>query len=311
MKAVSPTIFTKFLIRVALTLATFCLGHTSFAVHFSSDSISAVASPSTSELKTTDGTGFPEFNRTYFLLGDTVEALPVKRGWSREKKKFVWSAAGAVATFGLGLAAYHWVDEPLKEFVQRNATPFTRDISETIEPFGTSERLHATFGSLFMVGLVTKNRKLRQVATISLASYYLNSMMTSQLKKTFRRARPLYAEDNDEFNGPASSYEYASLPSSHTSNAFATATAVATIYRDKGWVPPVAYGIATLVGLSRIHDNAHWASDVIAGAAVGYVSAKVTHWTYFQLKDRLQGNKWQFFPNVGKGSASLSATLQF
>jgi membrane-associated phospholipid phosphatase len=32
---------------------------------------------------------------------------------------------------------------------------------------------------------------------------------------------------------------------------------------------PVLYGGATLVGLSRIYDDKHWASDVIMGAAVG------------------------------------------
>ena len=29
------------------------------------------------------------------------------------------------------------------------------------------------------------------------------------------------------------------------------------------------YGAASLTGVSRIYNNAHWASDVIAGAAIG------------------------------------------
>src|SRR4029078_5561166 len=65
-----------------------------------------------------------------------------------------------------------------------------------------------------------------------------------------------------------------SLPSANTSNAFTTSTVFATMYANKKWVPPLAYGLATLVGFSRIYNNAHWASDVMAGAAVGFLSAK-------------------------------------
>jgi membrane-associated phospholipid phosphatase len=36
----------------------------------------------------------------------------------------------------------------------------------------------------------------------------------------------------------------------------------------------LAYGIATLTALSRVNDNAHWASDVFFGAIIGYFTAK-------------------------------------
>jgi membrane-associated phospholipid phosphatase len=34
-------------------------------------------------------------------------------------------------------------------------------------------------------------------------------------------------------------------------------------------VPVVSYSVASLVGLSRIYDNKHWITDVVAGAAIG------------------------------------------
>jgi membrane-associated phospholipid phosphatase len=34
-------------------------------------------------------------------------------------------------------------------------------------------------------------------------------------------------------------------------------------------VAPIKYGGATLVGVSRMYNNRHWASDVIIGAAIG------------------------------------------
>jgi membrane-associated phospholipid phosphatase len=36
----------------------------------------------------------------------------------------------------------------------------------------------------------------------------------------------------------------------------------------------LAYSIATLTALGRINSNAHWASDVFLGSAIGFFTAK-------------------------------------
>jgi hypothetical protein len=52
---------------------------------------------------------------------------------------------------------------------------------------------------------------------------------------------------------------------------------------DEVWVAPVAYGLAGLVAWSRLNDNAHWTSDVVVGAGVGYAVGKlVTHFSPFR-----------------------------
>jgi len=35
-------------------------------------------------------------------------------------------------------------------------------------------------------------------------------------------------------------------------------------------VPIVSYGMATLIGFSRITENRHWTTDVVAGALLGF-----------------------------------------
>lgn len=66
-----------------------------------------------------------------------------------------------------------------------------------------------------------------------------------------------------------------SFPSGHTSAAFASAT---SLYMSYGWTWGVpAFFISTFVGLERMAENAHWASDVWTGAALGIFWARATH----------------------------------
>ncbi len=63
-----------------------------------------------------------------------------------------------------------------------------------------------------------------------------------------------------------------SFPSGHTSSSFLAATIVDDLYGSKIGVP--AYLLAGLTGLSRIHDNKHYLSDVIFGASLGIALGK-------------------------------------
>lgn len=58
-----------------------------------------------------------------------------------------------------------------------------------------------------------------------------------------------------------------SFPSGHTSSAFTTAASLQNAYGSK--VGGVAFGIAGAISASRIQQEAHWFSDVVAGATLG------------------------------------------
>ncbi len=79
-------------------------------------------------------------------------------------------------------------------------------------------------------------------------------LLTVFLKETIRRDRP-------------GSENHQSMPSGHSSTAFATATSLTYAYGFKAAV--VAYPVALTVALSRMADDVHWFSDVVAGAFIG------------------------------------------
>ena len=64
--------------------------------------------------------------------------------------------------------------------------------------------------------------------------------------------------------------DFASLPSGHTTTAFATLVAVGALFPR---ARPFLWGFALLIAVSRIAVTAHFVSDVLAGAAVGALGA--------------------------------------
>lgn len=72
---------------------------------------------------------------------------------------------------------------------------------------------------------------------------------------------------------------YNSFPSGHTVTAFVGAEMLRREYGSE--YPAVAiagYTVATGVGLLRMYNNRHWASDVLAGAGVGILSVSLMYW---------------------------------
>ena len=56
---------------------------------------------------------------------------------------------------------------------------------------------------------------------------------------------------------------------------------------SRRWLAPLLYGGAALVGASRVYENEHWASDVLAGAAIGTFSG----WKVVRYNHAHPGNR--------------------
>jgi membrane-associated phospholipid phosphatase len=112
---------------------------------------------------------------------------------------------------------------------------------------------------LLLVGQKSDDRRFRSF-TYSLAQgYVINQSIVLGLKTTVGSQRP---------NGENSM----SFPSGHTAGAFTWATTVSHYYGLKAGIP--AYLAATYVGFARLDDRAHRLTDVVAGAAIGYIVGK-------------------------------------
>jgi membrane-associated phospholipid phosphatase len=108
-------------------------------------------------------------------------------------------------------------------------------------------------------GKVGRQPKVVHLGVDLLRAQIVAQTITFGMKYSIRRERP------DGSSGFA-------FPSGHASVTFASAT---VLQRHLGWRAALpTYSVASYVAASRMHENRHFLSDVIFGAAVGIVSGR-------------------------------------
>lgn len=141
--------------------------------------------------------------------------------------------------------------------------------------------------SLNALGIKGKNNFGNRTALV-LKSFLLNDLIVNNLKGWTGTERP---------NGRMRSF-----PSGHTSFAFAMAHFMHKEYGEQSiWYSIGAYSCATTVGLMRVSKNAHWISDVVAGAGIGMLSTELVYLTHLYKWDNEHIKNFDIFPfKVGR-----------
>lgn len=207
-----------------------------------------------------------KFNLTYITSywhdGKIIVSEPFR--WKAKQ----WSVFAGVVS--VSVVAYVY-DKEIYDFFQRNRNETTDVISNyAIEPWGSGLYSLPLLAGIYFTGI--KNDRHRNVALTGLKAFLISAGASEVSKYLFHRHRP--GEDDPPnpylWEGPfVITSDYTSFPSGHTTTAFALASVLAQGYKDKLWIGLTAYTVASLVGVSRIYDGKHWATDVLAGAALG------------------------------------------
>jgi membrane-associated phospholipid phosphatase len=143
--------------------------------------------------------------------------------------------------------------------------------------------------TMYATGRLSHDQRLAELGLYGTEALLVGEGVGTVMKDIFGRARPYVdssfnPNDWQLFRGLKSGTKYQSFPSGHTVAGFAAAAAVSA--ETSRWWPhaiyvigPAMYGGATLIGVSRMYNNAHWASDVIMGAAIGtFAGTKVVRY---------------------------------
>ncbi len=156
-------------------------------------------------------------------------------------------------------------DEGMQDWFQRQRSSASKRVSSRIEPLGSEGALIA-LGAAYLSGCLLGDTTLKKTALLCGESALVSGAIIRALKILIGRARP-YSNKGAYCYSPFS-ISHQSFPSGHTSTAFAIASCL-TDECQSTLVGVIAYGVAIMVGLSMMHDNKHWASDVFLGSIIG------------------------------------------
>lgn len=206
-------------------------------------------------------------NLAKHLVKDTGSILLAPVGWRKED----WLKASAVVA---GLMLLSTQDQNVKSFFQENRSGVTEKIAWPLEKFGNGGSALALLGAGYVTSLAIKDPKLQNATLTAVEALAVAGVLTTVGKHVVHRQRPYTTDNQYLIHGPLKNRNHVSFPSGHTGSAFAIATVFAEAYKDSSIIPLLAYSAATLAGVSRIHDNKHWLTDVAGGAALGYLAGK-------------------------------------
>jgi membrane-associated phospholipid phosphatase len=179
----------------------------------------------------------------------------------------------------LGTTAGLLFADPHESGYFRNTTSFN-GFKTVLNGNATAIGMGMVPASLYVIGRFRRDSKMQHTALLAGEALADTVLVQTALKDIARRVKPARYPASGWFDskGPPAAYlrGNGSFPSGHTMAAFSVATVVARRYGNHRWVPYAAYGLASLVGFSRLPLNVHFLSDVFMGGAIGYTMSRFT-----------------------------------
>ena len=218
-----------------------------------------------------------------------VHSQPVLEG-----SDFVYAAGATLTTLGAAR-----IDRPVADFMRSHGQESValHRLSHVVESLAVPGAF-VIGGGLYLGGRLGDDDGMADAGLHTTEAVLIASALNSVLKIATGRARPYVSHDSThdfDFMRGLDDDRYRSFPSGHTVIAFAMAAAATEeVSRSGGatWLVGAAtYSGATLVGLARMYNDKHWASDVAMGAAIGiFTGRRVVKWQHGNPGNRV--DRW-------------------
>jgi len=145
----------------------------------------------------------------------------------------------------------------------------------------------------YITGRIIKDERLQMTGLALTQSFFLTFGIQSILKMSTGRALPGIVNEldhtrssrTDDFSGEFAWFNMnfvGGWPSGHTATAFMGAAVVSEMYHDNLWLKIGVYTYAAFIGFGK-SVSVHWASEVFAGALIGYAIGKTVGRSYRRL----------------------------
>lgn len=187
-------------------------------------------------------------------LGDDFKHLP------RWNTLYFLAGGGALA------AAVHPADDNInRHFI---GTGGAETFFRPGKYLGNTAVILGAGATAYVIGRKTRKPRLQHLGLDQIEGQIIADLLVVGIKESVRRERPLRS-DGTRATGFA-------FPSGHATSTFAGATILQQHLGYKAGIP--TYLVASYVALSRLHENVHFFSDVVFGAALGTAVGRTVTW---------------------------------
>lgn len=170
----------------------------------------------------------------------------------------------------------------------------------------------------FLIGRATGSETVTDIGLHTTEALLLNLAVSELIRGPVGRLRPRASPDDQykfELGGGFTKFEDRSFPSLHASAAFTAASAIVGELKARNspatkWAAPVLYTAAMVPGLTRLHLDQHWISDVAAGTFVGVLlGSRVVSYAHSHNPNRLERMLLGATIVPGDGGVKLAVSL--
>jgi membrane-associated phospholipid phosphatase len=167
------------------------------------------------------------------------------------------------------------LDEPVRRRFMQFHSPTFDALGDAGNVFGVGIPSAIVFGGLYIGGIAFDAPRVRLAGLHVVESLIYAGLVTTAFKMLFGRARPYLDSGAFSFAGPTLKDAHNSLPSGHSTLAFALASTLSAEI-DNPYATALLYSAATVTAFARVYVDRHWTSDVFLGAMIGSVVGYAT-----------------------------------
>lgn len=213
----------------------------------------------------------------YSLSPAFSEEISERKAWLREDIDSGFGYADKInlkdiAPWVLGIGGAYLLDNEIRKGVLKNRSSTLKSFANSTDNLGNIEILMPASLALYGAGLYKDDTKLSDASFTAAESLALSGAICLVLKATVERARPYTDDGKDNFRPFKFDEDYSSFPSFSVASAFAFFGSYAEYYDSP--YNYIFYGLATTTAFARVYKDKHWASDTVASAMIGTVTAK-------------------------------------
>jgi PAP2 superfamily len=167
------------------------------------------------------------------------------------------------ALFGAGTGVGMVYDRRLSSHIPNDGQPHT--FASVMSPAGQYWALYPAALAFSLAGKHYGDQKAYETGGILVQALTDSLAVAGAFKLAAGRERPNQGDGGGHFLKGGHSF-----PSAHAIGSWTFASVAAHKYGNKKVIPVIAYTLATAVSVSRVTGRDHFASDVLAGGALGF-----------------------------------------